>query len=414
MSVPRRVAARAATALGAAMLGGCAGDPAPVGPAPIVLVSLDTFRADRLGVLGNPRGLTPNLDAFAAESVVFSHAWSQADSTSMSHASLFTSHYPSELGDIGPAFRQDPDHPTLAEVLRGQAYATAAFTGGGQLIPGSGLERGFTLFEAAHGLGSFWHSVPPALTWLDTLGRGPFFLFVHSSDTHAPYRAPPPYGLAWTDPERVGTAHEADLYDGAAAYADAGFGGLIAGLQEQGIYDRAVIVAFADHGESLGEDGRFGHGDALSDAVLHVPLIVHAPGAPPGTIRSPVGLLDVMPTVLELAGVPVPAGLAGHSLAPWLRGKTGPTAAAAFAESASRAISVRTNAGRVTFAGISADTPPLADLLQNAAIDGPAFARDTTVDDLATRRALRTRLLAWRKELHPAPAEPTDAPRTPP
>jgi arylsulfatase A-like enzyme len=461
---------------------GCTSAPAaaPASPPSILLVSLDTLRADRLGVLGNHRGLTPNLDAFAKDAVVFEQAWSQSDITSMSHASLFTSRYPSELGMVGPTFHLGRHAPTLADVLGVYGYDTAAFTAGGHMSRGSGLDRGFTVFEPTRELGSFWHTVPRAVEWLDERASAggadkPFFLLVHTYDVHEPYLDPAPYGLAWADPAYTGPAadaldalvgtnlvfdhtwfraegmlglleerghpriwdadahaalaalasrpelepvpfgdadfaHVRNVYDGAAAYADAYFGRLVADLRARGRYDDTIIVVFSDHGEALGEDGRFGHGDSLADWELHVPLLLKVPGGTGRHVDAPVALLDVMPTLLELAGATPPAGLAGQSLVPWLRGGEGPSRPEVYAEGNTREVSVRSTAGRLTFAGVAADSPFLPGLLRTAAIDGPAFASDTTVTDPAAREALRARLLAWRAGLELAgasvPADP--------
>lgn len=444
-----------------------AGGASPPGGRPsVLLVSIDTLRADRLGAYGNGRGLTPNLDAFAREAVVFEQAWAQANVTSMSHGSLFTSRYPSELGTAGPMFRLGDEPPTLAGVLSLYGYDTAASTAGGHLAAGFGLDRGFERFDAQDQLASFWHTVPPAMAWLDERASDdPFLLLVHTYDTHSPYLQPAPYGLAWADPGYSGPAEQAlgsivgtelifghalfrsedmlsflhrrrrprtwdddaraavaalakppdavpfgdedvrhvrDVYDGAAAYADAFFGVLVAGLKARGVYDDLVVVVFSDHGETLGEDGRFGHGDSVDDRELHVPLMVRLPGAPGRRVDAPVTLLDVMPTVLELAGATAPAGIRGASLVPWLRGAEGPRHDLAFSEGNRRSVSVRSSAGRLTFTGVSADSPYLPSLLRTAAIDGPAFATDTTIADPAAREPLRQALSAWRGTLETA------------
>lgn len=453
---------------GVLALAGCAQASLPdEGPPPVILVSIDTLRADRVGALGNGRGLTPNLDAFAAEAVVFEDAWTTANITSMAHASLFTGRYPSELGEAGPTFRLGTEAPTLAGVLSLYGYDAAAFTAGGHLGPGFGLERGFTTFRPTTDIGSLWHTVPAALDWLDTReGEGPPFLFVHGYDAHAPYVAPAPYGLAWgdgaahpggdaalhslpgtelvfdrwlfrsedalarlhrLDGPRVwdAAAHAAmdaaaraegavpfdeadgrrvrDAYDGAVAYADAMFGVFVAGLRARGTWDRAVVIVLADHGESLGEEGRYGHGDALTEAELHVPLLVKAPGAVARRVDASVSLLDVMPTVLELAGAPAPAEQRGGSLAGWLHGGEGRRPARVNAEGNARMVTTREAGGWLTFAGISADSPYLSAVLSAAALDGPAFSGE------GDREALRRGLLAWRAELAPAgPVRPAD------
>lgn len=436
----------------------------PPGPAPsIVLVSIDTVRADRMGALGNPRGLTPNLDAFAADSVVFDNAWAQANITSMSHASFFTSRYPSELGTVGADFAlAHGAAPTIAEVLIHYGYETAAFTAGGHLRRGTGIDAGFSTFDDHRGLGSFWHTVPKALAWLDKQEPGrSTFLFVHSYDAHAPYESPAPYGLAWTDPAYEGPMADAvakvpgtesvrdhllfpdeqinaverglhrsrlwdpgsraaiaalpggtpiddadvqfgrDVYDSAVAYADAGFGRLIAGLKASGAYDRSVIVVLSDHGESLGEDGRFGHGASLRDEELRVPLYIHAPRTAPRHVSADVTLLDVVPTLCAFGRARAPAGIRGKSLVPWLHGATGPSTPALFAESNNAEISVRTSKGRLTFSGLMADSPWLTDVLDETPLTSPAYGLDTSVIAAADKATMHDDLLAWRRSLVP-------------
>ncbi len=441
-------------------------------PATLVLVSLDTLRADRLGVLGNPRGLTPNLDAFAAESAVFTQAFAASNTTAMSHASVFTSRYPSELGEPGPRFSLGTGGTTLAEVLELYGRHTAAFTGGLHLDPGWGLSRGFSEFSATPPLGSLWTTLPAAADWLD--GRtDPVFLFAHGYDVHTPYLVPAPYGLAWADRtykgeavtavrRRVGTElvfdgrmfledamlgflwdlgrprprdaagraalaaaaadpatpsepfTEADatytnaVYDGAVAYADSLFGWFISRLKATGRYDNALIVVMSDHGEGLGEAGRFGHGDATIDAELHVPLLIRAPGGSPRRIEEQVALLDVMPTILDYAGAVAPAGSRGHSLRPWLEAGSGPSHPVVFAEGSLREVSARSPAARLTFSGIGGASPWLPALLASARDDDPAWSVDSAIPDEARRRELRAALADWRAGI--AAAAPDAAP----
>jgi arylsulfatase A-like enzyme len=442
----------------------------------IVLVSLDTLRADRLGALGNTRGLTPNLDAFANEAVVYERAWAVANITSMSHASLFTSQYASEVGPVGQAFRLSGDAPTLAGVLGVYGYETAAFTGAGHLSRAFGLQRGFKTFEAEGSpLGSLWHAIPKALTWLDDRqSNAPFLLFVHGYDVHAPYLKPSPFGMALAQPGFRGAASEAvhvpagtdrvygdvyfrqdtmngflherarsriwdhdarlavqeetyrrrgesvafheedarfvrDVYDGATAYADALFGELLQGLKSRGLLDRTVVVVLSDHGETLWENGRFGHGDSLDDRELHVPLLVRVPGLAHRRVSADVTLLDVMPTLLELSGATAPAGVRGVSLVPSLMGQRPPAQEKLFAEGCTRMISLRSPEARLSFSGVGADSPFLESLLSTAAIDGPAFEVDTTTDDSTIREPLRQELLGWRKNLSAGQREQTPA-----
>ncbi len=328
----------------AAGLVGCA-PAAPAGPPDIVLVSLDTFRADRVGAYGNPDGLTPNLDRFAQEAVVFTRAYAQSTTTGPSHASMFTSRYPSEIAGTGRAPAIPEDVYTLPEVLGTYGYQTGARVAGGDLDPAIGPTRGFDSYETAVDFGSLWHTLPMATAWLDAADAAkPLFLFLHGYDAHPTYLKPTPYGLIsakehpiapsqaqllngtervldghWhptfdildevakgmlrprskegraafaarvaASPEPMPTVSAADealirsVYDGAVSYADTQFGLLLARLEARGRLDDTVIVVMGDHGEALGEDGLFHRCCSLDDNVTHVPLMVRLPAGEGG------------------------------------------------------------------------------------------------------------------------------------
>lgn len=450
------------------------------GPAPtravdplVILVSLDTTRADRMGgPYGNPRGLTPNLDEFAKDSVVFTDAWSVSNLTSMAHAGIFTSRYPSEVGVVGGDFHLDGRVPTLADLFHLYTWQTAAFTSGGHLTRGFGLDRGFDTFAHTPFQGSMWHTVPAGLDWLDHDRKpGPAMLFVHGYDAHAPYLAPAPFGRAWMNPEvpaptgdkalgtrlgselifgdlyfstehllgflvrrnqprvwdaeaRAAVAEEArrlraldasqvsafteadaqrvrDGYDGAMAYQDAMFGELVNGLRRRGLYDGAWIVVFADHGEALGEEGRFGHGEALSPAELHVPLYVHAPGVAARVVAAPVSLLDVLPTLCEAFGFTTPALAHGQSLMPWLAGGEGPVHEVRFAEGNLEQVMAEEAGAELVFEGVRPESPWFGATLRSAALDGPAFREEERVLSVEERAGLRAAMERWRTTLTP-------------
>ncbi len=444
---------------------GCAEAAPTAHPPNFLVISMDTTRADRLGVLGNTRGLTPNLDAFAKDATVFSSAWSQANTTAMSHASLFTSRYPSELGPTGPKFTLGADGTTMAEVLAAYGYDTTAFTGGLHLSRGWGLERGFAEFHSTGPLGSFWHTLPAAAQWLAARPADKtYFLFVHGYDAHAPYLDPAPYGTAWTNPayagravnavrRRIGTelvfdgrlfrddsmlgflwglgrprprdtagrqavaaaaadgAHPnhgfgaadarytADVYDGAVAYGDALFGWFWQKVAPLPAMRDTVVVVLSDHGEALGEDGRFGHGDALTDAELHVPLVVRVPGGVGRRVEADVGLLDVLPTLLDYADAKLPAATHGQSLRGWVDRGDGPDDRVVFSEGSLREVSVRDHTARLSFTGLSAHSPWLPGLLTASTDADPAWSLDSTATTAPERAALRTALSDWRAGL---------------
>lgn len=478
---PLRPRALALVLVTTGVLGACApaADPDPTRIDTILLVSLDTTRADRLGgPFGNTAGLTPNLDAFAADAVSFSNAWTVANLTSMAHGAVFTSRYPSEVGRPGGDLHLDGRVPTLAGILSLYGWQTAAVTAGGHLSRQFGLDRGFAWFQHTAVQGSLWHTVPAALAWLDTTrAPGPAFVFVHGYDAHTPYMAPAPFGRAyadrgyrgtagpdalatrlgtelifdthlfrvegmlgflvkrnrpriWDDSAREALEHEAgaaaarrkgevvafseadeayvrDVYDGAIAYQDAMFGELMEGLERRGARLHTAVVVFADHGESLGENGRFGHGESLAAEELHVPLLVRVPGGTARTVAAPVSLLDVLPTVLELANTTPPAEARGQSLVPWLWGETGPEHPMRFAEGNLGQQTALNAAGQLFVEGMRPESPWYSEIIASADLAGPAFRGEGAPADVAEREPYRAALLAWHGELNrPNFAEP--------
>ena len=444
------------------LLAGCGG---VEGPPPIVLISLDTLRADHLGAYGDTRGLSPNLDRFAAQSLVFERCYAQANETLFSHASLFSSRYPSELGPLSRQFRYPEDVPSMAEVLQLYGYRTAAAASGGHLNEAFGLQRGFELYITAQEWGSLYHSVPVALQWLSTLeGEAPFFLFLHGYDAHSRYLKPTPFGYSLADPtydgpgqravtEQDGTVsiwgdhffdynylvkhsnykaqylwgaeslarleqaaaspdapvetlqakdheHIREVYGGAVRYLDAMFGFFLAGLEERGLLDEVLLVVVSDHGESLGERGNYNHRYHLAEEELRVVMMIRPPGGLEGGrhVESLVGLHDVMPTVLELAGAQAPALVRGQSLVPFFDDEA-VERDLVFSESAFRQVAVRSAGQSLMFQGLSVDSPYLADLIAAAPLDGPAFLAEPQVDDAAALEPLRQELVTWRRSL---------------
>jgi arylsulfatase len=426
---------------------------------PVVLISMDTLRADRLGAFGSPLGLTPNLDAFAAEAVIFDRAWSQAVQTGPSHSSVFTSRYPSEeLGEDGKPYIPE-DMPVLAKIFSIYGYHTGAFVAGGELREHGGLSAGFDTYQSSADFGSLWNTTPMALSWLDSLSDDkPYFLFVHGYDTHSRYLKPTPFGYTYSDARATGvgayavrTASEriidglfyADFnslvnsyatelrprsagarerlaakgegllklepedgayieqaYNGAVSYADAQFGLLMAALQERGVLDEALIVVMSDHGEQLGEHGLYGHCCEVNDEETHVPLMIRAPHAAGGgqRVSAIVELVDILPTVLEWTGLAPPAVVRGQSLVPALRGAAFEGHPYAITEGSEmmRTIAMRSPRGRLTFVGLSASSSMLPDLLETAAVNGPAFATSspelTDEERVTMRNALAKQL----------------------
>jgi arylsulfatase A-like enzyme len=294
-------------------------------PPNIVLITLDTTRADRMGFLGSKRGLTPNLDILARQSDVFTHAYAQAPLTPASHATILTGTYPQfhQVNDFRVPLAKDL--PYAPDLLRAHGYHTAAFVGSIVLDPSPayapGFDRGFDTYDANfhyEGPGEKHYRtverrggdvVAHALAWLKEHPQGPFFIWVHLYDPHDPYDPPEPYK----------TRYAKEPYDGEIAYVDAAVGKLFRDLKVRGLYDGAAIAVMADHGESLGAHGEDTHGVFLYDETIRVPLVIKLPHA--GTVGKRVEnraeLVDVLPTLLRVAGVDVPAEVQGESLL-WL------------------------------------------------------------------------------------------------
>jgi arylsulfatase A-like enzyme len=294
-------------------------------PPSVVLVTIDTLRADRLGAYGRAPSITPELDALAARGVVFEHAWTTAPITVAAHATLLTGLIPPKHGlrvNRPPAPLPplaDRRFLTLAEAMKEQGYATAAFVSASVLrASDTGLAAGFDVYDDelppmapgslhdAERRGRGEETVDRALAWAKD-ASGPVLLWVHLFDPHAPYDAPAPWGAG---PEHVA---DAQGYDGEVAYADHCVGRLLKGFAASG-HGEPVVVVVADHGEGLGEHGEASHGYLLHEATLHVPLIFAAPGLAPAHRAEPVSSVDVFPTLLSLAGLPVPPQVNGVPL----------------------------------------------------------------------------------------------------
>jgi arylsulfatase A-like enzyme len=288
----------------------------------IILITVDTTRADRMGFLGSKLGLTPNLDILAHDSVVFTRAYSQVPLTAPSHATILTGTYPQFHHVDDFQVRLATDIPFVPAVLRAQGYHTAAFVGSMVLDPHAGFargfDRGFDTYDAGFRQANPGEDryqtterrggdvVAHALAWLDKNPDGPFFIWVHLYDAHDPYDPPEPYK----------TKYASALYDGEIAYADSAVGNLLAQLRQRRLYDAATITLMADHGEALGEHGEDTHGFFLYDETIHVPLVIKLPGgsAAGKRIENRVRLVDVMPTILQTAGIAIPKEVQGESL----------------------------------------------------------------------------------------------------
>jgi arylsulfatase A-like enzyme/Tfp pilus assembly protein PilF len=296
----------------------------------VILITVDTTRADRMGFLGSTRGFTPNLDAVARDGTAFTRAYSHVPLTTASHATILTGTYPqyNHVNDFGVPLAAGL--PYLPDILHQQGYKTAAFVGSLILDPivgtAPGFDRGFDLYDAGFRIKTAKDSrydtierragdvVSHALTWLKKrpAGAPPFFLWVHLYDPHDPYDPPEPYKSKFADP-----------YDGEIAYADAMLGRLFVALKAAGLYQGSLIAMMADHGEAFGEHGERTHGIFLYDETIHVPLLIKLPAIADAASKhqlrlaksdARVGLVDVTPTVLDVIGIPIPKEIQGQSL----------------------------------------------------------------------------------------------------
>ncbi len=284
----------------------------------LLLITLDTTRADRLGCYGRPQAATPALDGLAQAGVRFTQAFTQVPVTLPAHTVLLTGTYPPENGVRNNSrYALRTDLPTLAEIFRQHGYQTGAFIGSQILDRRYGLDRGFEVYEDRMPL----YDRPAnqvcddALAWLSRVRDRPFFAWVHFYDPHTPY-VPPPDFL-----RRTGEA-----YQGEIAFMDFHIGRLLDWLRSHDLSSKTLVIAVADHGESLGEHGFLWHSLLLYDSIMRVPLIVSLPGRLPQAASrdAVVGLVDILPTILDLMGWSIPAEVSGQSFLAALAGQATP------------------------------------------------------------------------------------------
>ena len=325
--------------LGLALAGaGCAPEADP--PRNLIVVSIDTLRADGLGCYGNPRPTSPAIDGLAAAGVVFDDASAPSPWTKPSHASLLTGLFPSRNGAVSMESAIRDEVPHLASWLGDRGFETAAVVNS-QWLSSHGLERGFRHFEAIEYVQGRREGSPvseAAVRWLESRNReSPFFLMVHYMDVHSDYASLPRYEQMFVEPydgeftgetrqlyrvaERALQPDERDLrhlrnlYDAGVRQLDDQIGKLLEYLRGEGLLDDSILVITSDHGEEFFEHGNVIHGFTQFQEVVRVPLIFHGPGvAAGGRDATPASLIDVMPTALGLLGVPSPAEIDGVSL----------------------------------------------------------------------------------------------------
>ncbi len=334
----------------------------------VIFISMDAMRYDRTGFSGNEDGLTPNLDQFAEEAVVFHNATSAASWTLPSHMSIWTARWPSVHGvtnklkmlsaDQMVPTSLSPGIETWPDVLVRSGFTAAGFTGGAGVQASYGFGRNFATYLDDKPFAGYEYSVPPALDWVSKNLDKQFFLFLHGYDAHgqhpllgiSPRDAVPEYkgtldgsieeqakireqGLATIQqpgqtPDLSGTVSAEDVdflkkvYDKKVKMADERLGSFLAQLRSLGLLDKSIIVIFGDHGDEFLEHGYLDHGATLCEHQLHVPVLVRFPGyARRHDVDTPVRTIDLFPTVFDALGIQGPAGTDGASMLPILRGK---------------------------------------------------------------------------------------------
>jgi arylsulfatase A-like enzyme len=410
----------------------------------VLLISIDTLRADRLGCYGYPRPTSPAIDAMAAEGARFANALAQSNWTLPSHYSMLTSLYPGAHG-VNPdrwqlagvrgshetfRIRGSGRERTLAERLRDAGLFTAAITESGWVDAKFGFDQGFASYVAHADDRLADATQRMTLDWLRAHQTLPFFLFVHTYQTHQPYHQPPPYDTLFVDPAHLGyalpgvrlsmqaldrfkdgtfppTAGDRDafsgLYDGEVRYVDAFVEALLAELENTGLDRRTVVLLTSDHGEEIFEHGNFDHGKTLYDEVMRVPLILWGPGRIPAgkVVDAPVASLDVLPTLVELAGGTLSGqgadgDVQGRSLIPFLTDGS-PEHRVLFAEGwADESVpltSVWDGALKAVFHGAELETAELYDLRRD-----PGETVDLSSDRPDDVDRLRRRVAEWRRE----------------
>ena len=317
--------------LAAAVAIGGDGRPETTSHRDVFLITIDTLRSDHVSCYGYQRIRTPAIDDLAKQGIRFIQAFTPSPITNTSHTTILTGLLPSSHGVSDFGVPLTADHSTLAEILNKEGYRTAAFIGSvildsRTLAPG--LDRGFEFYDNFPGkpeTKSRWGRierrgmdvVQRAETWLSAHEAAPYFVWVHLYDPHDPYEPPPPYSEIYKD----------RLYDGEIAYADSALGHFITYLKKRNWYEEAFVIVVGDHGEGLGEHGEDTHGIFLYDSTTHVPLILKLPNEQEAgrLVEEQVRTTDILPTVLDLVGIPAPAGLDGTSLKPTFLGTEVPS-----------------------------------------------------------------------------------------
>jgi arylsulfatase A-like enzyme/cytochrome c-type biogenesis protein CcmH/NrfG len=366
----------------------------------LVLVTLDTTRADRIGAFGGTTVPTPNLDEIAYEGTRFLQAISQVPLTLPAHASILTGRYPASHGvRHNGIFRLPDDEPTVTQRLKEAGFNTAAFVGAYVLNRGFGLEKGFDVYDDipkdryTGGRDILYEAQRTAdevnaavFRWLDARPQGRLFLWVHYYDPHVPY-APP---------ETPGRTLHGKGYDREISYMDHAFGDLMRRLRREGLLDRSLVVVVGDHGESLGEHRELTHGVFLYEGAVRVPLMFRAPGHVPRkrAVQGPAELVDLAPTILDYLELPPMDGVEGGTLRPRIEGRERAETAVAYAETLYPRLEFGWSELRMVrdsrFKFIQAPKPELYDLEQD-----PKETKNLLGAEPALRAEMQSLLQAW-------------------
>ncbi len=298
----------------------------------LIFISVDTLRQDHLGIYGYHRNTSPNIDRLLSRGVWFTNAHCNVPLTNPSFCSMMTSRYPHEIGATRNGIPMVRDALTLAEILKENGYTTVAFLSNWPLKAHlSNLDQGFDIYDDnfskkrwlffnderdARGV------TEQATNWLKNQLKEPFFLWAHYSEPHAPYLSHK--GFRFSDPNLPDTEEQRriDAYDSEIAYADHYIGELVNCLSQLGLLENSLVFFVADHGESLGEHSYVGHGRYLYEPSMRIPFGLSGPGIPRGVrIDAQVELLDLAPTFLAYAGIPIPPQMRGRNLLPYIRGE---------------------------------------------------------------------------------------------
>ncbi len=438
--------------------------PAREGPPNILLISMDTVRADRMHTYGHSAPNTPTLDRLAQGGTLFERAFSQANESVYSHGTLLTGRYASEIAlPVYATYALPADALLAPEILANYGYRSAAFVAGGHIGSAFGTNQGWDVFHGEEGFASFWHTAPRALAWLrDQDGTRPWFAFVHSYDAHRPLKAPGPFKHLFNEAQgselaeliamralvpdqifnrtyfpsfnlstfthandtvissmetfrRIATytapdartvtaadvAHVRNHYDAAIAYADLQLGIFLAYARAEGHLDNTVVLVVGDHGEDLFEHNYYNHRTGLWDSCTRVPTIAWGPGFAAGKRHA--GLVearDLLPTITDIAGATLPAALGGRSLREVASGAA-PPLQEVFMEGVGGMLAVRTPEDKLIANDLDLADPALANLLAAAPLDPRRFG----LYDLVADPGEQTNLLVGPSDAASARAE---------